>query len=287
MNNQIKNIIEKIQRNEITEYFIYNRLSQIEKDPKNKQIFRKIAEEEYKHYTILKKYSQKEFCPNKIKIFIYLLLTKIFGFTFILKLMEKGEDKAIGNYQKVISFHPEIFEILEEEKNHEQELLNILDEERLKYVSSMVLGLSDALVELTGTLAGLTFAFKNTKLIFLSGFITGIAASLSMASSEYLSIKTEETSRNPFKAAIFTGLTYILTVLILVLPYLLTSNYIVALFLAIGFSIILVGIFNFYISIAKELEFSKRFWEMIVIIFSVSLLTFIIGFFIKKFLAIE
>jgi len=119
MNNQIKNIIEKIQRNEITEYFIYNRLSQIEKDPKNKQIFRKIAEEEYKHYTILKKYSQKEFCPNKIKIFIYLLLTKIFGFTFILKLMEKGEDKAIGNYQKVISFHPEIFEILEEEKNHE------------------------------------------------------------------------------------------------------------------------------------------------------------------------
>ena len=53
MNNQIKNIIEKIQRNEITEYFIYNRLSQIEKDPKNKQIFRKIAEEEYKHYLSL------------------------------------------------------------------------------------------------------------------------------------------------------------------------------------------------------------------------------------------
>ena len=54
--------------------------------------------------------------------------------------------------------------IAEDEERHEQKLLAILDEERLQYVGSMVLGLNDALVELTGTLAGLTLALQNTKL---------------------------------------------------------------------------------------------------------------------------
>ena len=50
----------------------------------------------------------------------------------------------------------------------------------------MVLGLNDALVELTGTLAGLTFALANARLVALAGIITGIAATLSMAASNYL-----------------------------------------------------------------------------------------------------
>ena len=77
--------------------------------------------------------------------------------------------------------------IAQDEDRHESQLLGMLDEERLQYVGSMVLGLSDALVELTGTLAGLTFALQNNRLVALSGLITGISATLSMTSSEYLS----------------------------------------------------------------------------------------------------
>jgi VIT1/CCC1 family predicted Fe2+/Mn2+ transporter len=47
-------------------------------------------------------------------------------------------------------------------------------------------------VELTGALSGLTLAFRNTRLIAMAGLITGIAASLSMAGSEYLATKSEE-----------------------------------------------------------------------------------------------
>jgi VIT1/CCC1 family predicted Fe2+/Mn2+ transporter len=280
-------ILLKMQKNEITEHNIYKILSKWLKDEKNSEILLKISQDELSHYNILKSITKKDLKPNKFKIYLYLFLTKIFGFTFVLKLMEKGEDKAIENYIKVINNYPKINKILEDEKEHEQKLLNTLDEERLNYIGSMVLGLSDALVELTGTLAGLTFAFQNTKLISISGLITGIAAALSMAGSEYLSTKAESSERNPLKSAIITGITYIITVLVLIFPYLITQNYILALFLALLFAVILVVIFNFYISVAKDFEFNKRFLEMTIIIFSVSFISFLIGVFIKKVLGIN
>jgi VIT1/CCC1 family predicted Fe2+/Mn2+ transporter len=280
-------ILLKMQKNEITEHNIYKILSKWLKDEKNSEILLKISQDELSHYNILKSITKKDLKSNKFKIYLYLFLTKIFGFTFVLKLMEKGEDKAIENYIKVINNYPKINKILEDEKEHEQKLLNTLDEERLNYIGSMVLGLSDALVELTGTLAGLTFAFQNTKLISISGLITGIAAALSMAGSEYLSTKAESSERNPLKSAIITGITYIITVLVLIFPYLITQNYILALFLALLFAVILVVIFNFYISVAKDYEFNKRFLEMTIIIFSVSFISFLIGIFIKKVLGIN
>jgi len=280
-------ILAKMQETEVTEYYIYKTLASWEKNEKNRDIFLKISQDELSHYNTLKNITNKDEKPNKFKIFFYLFLTKIFGFTFILKLMEKGEDKAIEGYRDVIDKYPKLNKILEEEKDHEQKLLSILDEERLNYVGSMVLGLSDALVELTGTLAGLTFAFQNTKLISISGLITGISAALSMAGSEYLSTKAESTNRNPLKSALITGITYIITVFILILPYIITQNYTFALFLALIFSVILVIIFNFYISIAKDLKFKKRFLEMIFIIFSVSFISFLIGTFVKNVLGIN
>ena len=43
-------------------------------------------------------------------------------------------------------------------KINESALLQLLDEEKLRYTGSIVLGLNDVLVELTGALAGLTLA---------------------------------------------------------------------------------------------------------------------------------
>ena len=125
----------------------------------------------------------------------------------------------------------------------------------------MVLGLNDALVELTGALAGLTFAFQNTRLISIAGLITGVAASLSMAASEYLSKKSEESSDSPYKASLYTGIAYIVTVILLILPYLILNNPYLALAFTILIAIIIIFVFNFYIAIAKEIPFKKRFFE--------------------------
>ena len=184
------------QRNEITEYFIYERLAQLTKDPHNKDILRQISQDEYDHYEVWKKYSHTEVKPSRLKIWIYLLISRIFGLTFAVKLMERGEGQAQVTYRGISKHVPAAMDLAEDEDRHENELINMIDEERLRYVGSMVRGLNDALVELTGALAGFTLALQNTRLVATAGFILGIAASLSMAASEYLATKSEETSRS-------------------------------------------------------------------------------------------
>jgi VIT1/CCC1 family predicted Fe2+/Mn2+ transporter len=276
------------QKNEITEYHIYNRLSQKIKGEKNKKVLRQIATDELRHYNFYKDYTGKDVKPSKRKIFKFYWIARIFGLTFGLKLMEKGEERAKNVYEEVATELPEVKNISEEEDEHEQELLNLIEEERLNYISSIVLGLNDALVELTGTLAGLTFALQNTRLTALAGLITGIAASFSMGASEYLSNKTEgNNSQEAFKSALYTWTAYLITVIALILPYLLLSNYFLCLILTLAVGIIIILVFNFYISVAKDLSFRKRFLEMSAISLGVAALSFGIGYFIRIFLGVD
>ena len=139
----------------------------------------------------------------------------------------------------------------------------MLDEERLQYVGSMVLGLNDALVELTGAIAGVTFALANTRLVALTGLITGISATLSMAASNYLAERANGNA-NAIKSSLYTGIAYLITVALLVLPYLLFPVHMyVAAFVAMIIIVILIIIFfNYYISVAKDEPFLRRFGEM-------------------------
>ena len=98
-----------------------------------------------------------------------------------------------------------------------------MDEDDGHY-GSIVLGISDALIEMTGVLAGLTFALKDLKLVALSGLVTGIAASLSMGASEFLSKRAESRDSLPIKAAFYTLASYLFVVILLISPYLLIEQ---------------------------------------------------------------
>lgn len=226
--------------------------------------------------------------PVKWKIWWYTLLSVIFGYTFALKLMEGNEGDAAYNYEDIAAEIPQAQKIAEDEERHEQKLLAILDEERLQYVGSMVLGLNDALVELTGTLAGLTLALQNTKLIALSGLITGVSATLSMASSEFLSARSEG-REDAFKSCVYTGIAYCITVALLVLPYLVfdDEHYLHALGTMLVTVVLIILVFTYYISVAKDLDFKKRFWEMALISLSVAAFSFVIGLLVKEALGID
>ncbi|MBT5268768.1 MAG: rubrerythrin family protein [Candidatus Marinimicrobia bacterium] len=220
-------------------------------------------------------------------MWFYYLISRIFGFTFGVKLMESGEKSAQVNYAEIREYVPEIDNWIADERKHENALLDMLDEERLQYAGSVVLGLNDALVELTGALAGLTLALQNVELIALSGLITGIAASLSMAASEYLATRSEKTDKHPVRAAIYTGIAYIFTVAILITPYLLFDNYFLDLALALTSGVIIIAVFNYYISVAQDETFKDRFLEMAGLSLSVAAFSFGIGYLIRIFLGIE
>ncbi len=277
------------QKMEITEYFLYKKLAKATNDTHNKQILIQIADDELKHYNFWKKYTNRDVKPRKIQIWFYYLVARILGLTFGLKLMERSEHLAQVTYGEITTIIPEAKSALDDAADHEAQLIALINEDFLTYVGSVILGLSDALVELTGALAGLTLALSNTRLIALTGLIIAIAASLSMGTSEYLSTKSEDGTKNPLKASIYTGTAYLITVMLLIAPYLLLIEYnpLICLAITIITAILIIMIFTFYISIAKDLSFKKRFFEVAGISLGVAALTFVLGVIVKHFLNVE
>jgi len=274
------------QQDEITAYHLYTKIAGIIKDESNRRIVERVAADEIKHYNRLRAATGREFKPQAFKVFIFYWLTRILGITFGIKYLERGEGKAVLEYSKDVEHLEDMVEIIEDEERHEKELIGMIDEERLQYMGSVVLGLNDALVELTGALAGFTFAFQNTRLIALTGLITGISASLSMAASEYLSTR-HEGGNNPLKASLYTGAAYVLTVILLILPYLLIANPFVSLGVSLAAAVLIIFVFNYYISVARDYNFRKRFLEMAAISLGVAALSFLIGVLIKQFIGVD
>jgi len=277
----------KYQKNEITEYHIYIKLSKTISTSPNSKILETIANDELRHYHILKNYTKQEVRPSTFKIWKYFLISRIFGFTFGIKLMESDEEDAQEHYSALQNNIKEFDVLVREENKHEHELIKLLDEERLQYMGSIVLGLNDALVELTGALAGFTLALRHTKLIALTGLITGIAAALSMAASEYLSTKSEETFKKPLKASIYTGTAYIITVFILILPYLLFESLYLCLTCTLTAVVLIIAFFNYYLSVAKDLSFRARFLEMAGLSMGVAAMSFLIGLILRHFIGVD
>ncbi len=281
-------IIKKMQQNELTESVIYEEIAKFAKGDQNKETLLRLSKEEKAHYDIWKNYTHIEMKPQKAKVFKFKLLARILGFTFAVKLMENGEENAQDEYALIYEEVEESAMIRAQEEEHEKALLEMLDEERLQYVGSMVLGLNDALVELTGSLAGFTFAMQNTRLIALSGLIIGISATFSMASSEFLAARSEG-REDALKSCTYTGVAYLITVILLILPYLLLDNsqYMVALACMLMIVILIIAGFTYYTAVAQDLKFKSRFLEMATISISVAVLSFVVGVLAKKFLGVD
>jgi vacuolar iron transporter family protein len=274
---ELKKKLLAAQRNEITEYIVYGRLAGLVKDKAHAEILQRIAQDELMHYEYFKKMTGEDVGPDNFKVFYFVNISRAFGLNFGLKLMEQGEDLAGDDYATLRELVPHIEHVMEDEERHENSLINMIQEERLKYVSSVILGLNDALIELTATLAGFTLALQNTKLIGMLGLITGIAAAMSMSASEYLATKHEEEAKDPLKAAVYTGISYIGVVAVLVLPYFLFTNIFISLGLTVVLAVLTIFIFTFYVSVAQGHDFKGKFIEMAALSVVIAGITFLIG----------
>ena len=275
------------QRDELTEHIVYDKLAKSTKDENNGRTLRQLSEDELGHYNIWKGLTNLEVKQKSFKVWRYLLISKLFGLTFGLKLMERREEGAQEFCKRISEHVPEALVVCENEARHEKQLLELVSEERLKYVSSMVLGLNDALVELTGALAGFTFALQNPQLVGVTGLITGIAASLSMGTSEYLSTKSEGGDKSPRKASMYTTLAYIMVVSALVAPFLVLQNVYLSLVVSLISAVLILFVFTFYISVAKGLPFRRRFLETASISLGVAMVSFVIGLLVRVLFGVE
>jgi vacuolar iron transporter family protein len=278
-------ILIDAQRIRITQQHVYQRLAGMIDDEENKQVLERIADHELEHYHSWQEYVDQKVEPNRLKIKGYVWLAKILGLTFSVQLMRREEDRAQNMYKLVAARLPSARYLTEaDEEKREDELIEMLEEESQHYVSSMVLGLDDALVEFAAELAALTLLLQNTRLIGAAGLVIGIVALLSMAASEYLAAEAEETGRNPLKAALYTGITAVFTLVLLVLPFFLVEGHLTALILTLIIATIIIFLFSFYVSVVKSLNFKRRFIQMVAVMLGMLSVTFVVVYIVHWFI---
>ncbi len=259
---------------EITEYELYQKLAQKSKEPQNRDVLTHIAQDELRYYTQLKEVSGEDVSSSAVELSLYYWIARLFGVVFTMKL----RDFAIRRrYAALEGAFPQVTRVATQEMSHIAALRDSMNEERLLYMGALVLGLNDAIVEITGAVAGFTFALQSTILIALAGLITGIAGALSMASSEYLEKQSESAKLSAAKAAVYTGGSYLLTAVILVAPYFLFGSYLAALAWTLAFAFVIIAFFSVYSAFLLNQRFWSRFPQMLLLSFGIAFVSFLIG----------
>lgn len=187
----------------------------------------------------------------------------VFGFTLAVKLIEGRTEN-----EQILAVYEDI------------------KEESVEFTGSIILGLNDGLIELTGVLVGFSFVFNRLDLIALSGLITGISASMSMASSAYMQAR-HEVGKHPAKAAAYTGIAYGIVVLMLVSPYLLMSSVYSALVAMFVIIFAILAAVSYYTAVLFDRRFSNQFGEIVFFSMGVAFVSFIIGNAFRHFTGIE
>lgn len=276
------------QQNEINDYTIYKTLATYQNDENNRTIFVKIAKEEKLHYDFWLKITNQEIKAQKLIVWWFILLVKVFGTSFALKSLEKREAGAEEFYKELFEVYPESKKIYKQEVEHEFELISMLNDKKLLYAGAIVLGMNDALVELTGTLSGIALAFDKSLVVGVTGLIMGIAASLSMAGSAYFEAKENPSEIiKPITYSLYTGISYIITTAILVVPFFIFETMTYSLIMMFICAFLAIISYNFYISVAKDLNFTTRVLQMSAITFGVAIISFLIGYMVKYYFGIE
>ena len=140
--------------------------------------------------------------------------------------------------------------------------------------SAIILGMHDAIVSLLGLIAGLYFAFTDTKIIIISCIIASITAALSMAAANYLATRAD--NHNPALWAGFcTGAAYLATAAALILPFLVFQHQTVAIVSVFAIAVLIIYLFNLIFYHGRE--FYRHFLEMLCICTIVSIIAFLIG----------
>ena len=284
----IQKILLRIQQSEMTEAAAYHAMADAIKDEHNREALTRVADEIASQAKTLETYTNKQLAADERKVKRYARMARIFGFTFAAKLMDRRKIKFVNHSKRLLSEMPEVEKMQADEQKRDDELFALLNEKRLSYVGAMILGMNDAIVEITGTLAGLTLAMQNTRLIALSGLITGVAATLSMAASEYLAERSDGKG-DAAKSGLMTGGAYFITVVILLLPYLILDDkmYLLAMGIMLVLVVLILAGFNFYTSVARDVSFGKNFGQMCAISLGVAALSFVLGYAVRTFLGVD
>ena len=281
MNNLEREYLARAQ-NELTEHIVYGKLARRERNPENRAVLERLSAQEKTHYEFWKTLIPgTTIKPYPLALYGTPLLRIIFGVTFTTKFLEGHEKNSIAMYEGMLPMVPEshrsgLAHIIEDERSHERSLIGGLKEKRVSYIGFVALGLADAIVEITGVHAGFLGVTGSTLIAGISGVIVGFAAAISMGSAAYLQAK-QDTEKSAIVSAFVTGISYMVSVICLALPYFFIRTMLAAFVTSTSIGIILLAAFTFYGAIVFDRKFVREFGESVSLMLGTALATYILG----------
>ncbi len=277
---------------ELFDHYVYKELSKIESDPGRKKILEEMSEHEFQHYEFWKKLGgecKEDINLSRVKLFVW--MRKIFGLTFTLKYLERHEMDVIEHYKEYLDKlddenRAEMEKILQDEVQHEKTHMESIDERIVRYMGFIVLGMADAIVEITGVHAGFLGVTAQTLMAGIAGLIVGLSAAISMSSAAYLQAK-HDIQFSPKVSALITGIAYIFAVVLLALPYFLTHSMIFAFTASVMLGVIMIAGFTYYGAVLQDKSFSREFIESTALMLGTALGAFLFGEILGKAFGIQ
>ena len=273
---------------ELLDHELYARLAARERNERNRKLLEELARDELRHHLFWSKLAGpvRLGLRDHLKLRLLLSLSRLAGKTFTIKLLERGEAATVGEYRRAVAelrgeLAVELARVIEDEERHESELAGSLDELVVRQLGSIALGVSDAIIELTGVLAGFAGYTGSPLQVAAAGLIVGVSAALSMAAAAYSQAKHER-GKNPRTAAAYTGLFYMLTVLALVAPLLLGVPASIGVALSLACALAILAAFSFYSAVVMERPFLREYLENAAVIMAVSLVGYAFGQVVKE-----
>jgi len=280
-------------QDELVDSVVYRNLSQLSLDKNRKfgKTLSRLAEMEYRHYEFWRKY-----CPDRkvtvsnLKVYLIIFLRAILGVTFAVRYLERNEMKVIKKYRELFHLVPvedqeKLRKIIADEEEHEREFSEQFEEPHIKHISFIVLGLADALVEIAGIHAGSLGIYNSTELAGLAGVVAGAAASIAMASAAYAQAKTGFRG-SASMSAVYTGISYFATAIVLATPYFVTEIMLDALLASLVLAVLLVAFISFYGAVISGAGFRKDFVEITTIMMGATAALYMLGTAIRYFTGI-
>jgi len=278
---------------EYVDHMVYFKLANYEKSEERKEILNKLAMQEKGHMEFWAKQignNLKIRSTLRFKIYFMIFLRYLFGLTFAIKFLERNEKRVISEYKKALANmdgenRSRLEEIIKDETEHEDYWISQIKEGSVRYIGFIVLGLADAIVEITGVHAGFLGVTASTIVAGIAGLVVGVSASIAMAAAAYLQAK-EGNIGNPRLSAVYTGISYILAAVALAAPYFLTHIMWIAFMASLIVALSLLAYFTFYSAVLSERVFTRDYLLNSGLVMLSAFVSFFFGEFLGQYFGI-
>ena len=280
----LSQVAKRRMSDEFTDSVLYGKLAgTVDQDGPYAAVLKHLAETEHGHYEFWKKFAPGEEAKvDKVKVCWVLFLRRALGLTFASRYLDRHEHSVVKEYKGLAGLIPEedkvAFEaMVTDEEQHEKDLSDKIESAVVRYISFVVLGLADALVEITGIHAGSLGIYNRTEYAGLAGVIAGAAASLAMASAAFAQAK-QGFQGSARLSAVYTGVSYFVTAIILAGPYFFTESMVYALSASMVLAIIILTLITYYSTVISGKPFTRDFLEILGIMIAVTIVLYFFGY---------